>query len=158
MGIDIDRVIEAAAGLRRWLRRQPESVAAWAESGTKDRSNSGTVSNLIARSIPGADPVQLGINPGLGPSIGEDEPTEKSTEWSRILSPPIIVVSVAAIAQICWHCARWWNSRRRSGQLLPRNGPVIGLAWDGGGHGDRMILWGRAAMISRPLFRRSRAT
>ena len=156
--IDVGRAIETVVGLRQWTIRQGGSVAAWAESWRNERPDFGSRGTRIAHSIPAHGPVQAGINSSPASPVRDDKWTDAPRQGAKLLSPPIVVLSVAAIAQACRHYVHWWKSRRRPGPGQVSKDPAPGSSLDNPIPLDRIIPWDRATATGRPPFRRSRAS
>jgi hypothetical protein len=158
IGFDLSRMVETLAGFRRWALRQTESDAAWAESGSEVRLKSGSPRARFASLIPGFE-----VGPPEGASAPaaamlEVERVSDAFEWAKLLSRPIVVLSVAAIAQVCWHYNRWRKLRRGPLALGLSKRPLRGLSFDKLVYIDMILPREHAKVISRPLFRRSRVS
>ena len=158
VGFDVVRVFENLIGLRQGAIRWSESVIAWAGSWTKEREISGDRPTQIARIFPGLAPVQSAIDPGLAAAVREEKSSDAPSDTLRMLTPSVVVVSVVLIAQVFWHYARWRRSRRLSGNGGASVYPAPDLSTDKRVPLLPILQWDRVTLISRPLFRRSRAS
>ena len=101
--------IEAARRISPWAIRQAEALGSWIRSWS---GGSDIPDVAIAKAFPatGAPRPELGGQAGSTGMLG-DAPAEEDA-WLRITTwPPFVVVSVAAVAHLCWHSGRWRKSR-----------------------------------------------
>jgi len=126
---DLRRGIATVEEMRRTALQQREYLLKWAESWFGKRPMSEDTSTRVAGLFPGLGPRQHGI--GSQPNL-EDSRDEWARASSRtiLLLPHIVVLSVAAIAQVCWHYARWWKSRGNQGRERIDQLPTPGTGWD----------------------------
>jgi hypothetical protein len=118
-----------AEGLRRWALQQREFFLSWAGSWFGERPMPKDTSIRVTDLIPGLGPRQPGIGSQPNQEVSTDEP-DRASSWTNLLSPHVVVLSVAAIAQVCWHYARWWKSRRHPERERIARIPTPGTGWD----------------------------
>ena len=129
IGFDLRGAIATAVGLRRWAIQQGEFFLSWAGSWSGERPTSEATSIRVTRLIPGLGPRQSGIGSEPDQEVSADQP-DRANAWTKLLSPPVVVISVAAIAQVCWHYVQWWKSRRHSERGSAAKTPTSSMAWD----------------------------
>jgi hypothetical protein len=129
ISIDLRRAIATADGLRQWAIQQEEYFLSRAGSRSEERPTSEDTTIRFTRLIPGLGPRQSGLEPQLSPEITAREPVGASA-WTRLLSPPVVVMSVAAIAQVCWYYVRWRKSRRHPEQARISPIPTPSMGWN----------------------------
>jgi hypothetical protein len=129
INLDLRRGIAAARGLRQWALRQGEYYLIWAGSWSGERPMSRDTSIRVIRLIPGLGPRQPAIGSQPNQVVSTDEP-DRATSWNNLLSPSVVVLSVAAIAQLCWHYARWWKSRKHPERARIAIIPTPSMEWD----------------------------
>ncbi len=129
INFDLRRGIATARGLRQWALRQGEYYLSWAGYWSGERPMSQDTSIRVIRLIPGLGPRQpaIGSQPNL--VVSTDEP-DRASSWNNLLSPSVVVLSVAAIAQLCWHHARWWKSRKHPERARIASIPTPSMEWD----------------------------
>ena len=106
IGLDVGRAIEAVVGLGQGAIGWAESVVDWAESWTKGRARFGYPVTRISQSPQGQNPEHPNMNSSDAAAAQNDETTDLSSGRPWFLSPPVVVLSVAGIAQGCWHYAQ----------------------------------------------------
>lgn len=126
---DLRGAIATAVGLRRWAIQQGEYFLSWAGSWSRERPTSEATSIRVTGLIPGQGPRQSGIGSEPDQEVSADQP-DRANAWTKLLSPPVVVISVAAIAQVCWHYVQWWKSRRHSEQGRAAKIPTPSMTWD----------------------------
>ena len=129
INFDLRRGIATAEGLRRWARQQRESFVSWTGSWLGERFMSEDTSIRVTGLISGLGPRQSEIGSQPNQEVTTDEPDRESS-LTNLLSPHVVVLSVAAIAQACWHYARWWKSRRHPVRARIAQIPTPGTGWD----------------------------
>src|SRR5271157_5920289 len=129
INFDLRRGIATSEGLRRWALQQRKFFLSWAGSWSGERPMPEDTSIRVTRLIPGLGPRQPGIGSQPNQEVSTDEP-DRASSWNNLLSPPVVVLSVAAIAQLCWHYVRWWKSRRHPERERTARIPTPSMGWD----------------------------
>ncbi len=129
ISFDLRTGLATVKGLRQWALRQGEYYLSWAGTWSAERPISQDTSIPLTRLIPGLGPRQPGIGSQPYQLVSTDEP-ERASSWNNLLSPPVVVLSVAAIAQLCWHLARRWKSRKHPERARIARIPSPSLEWD----------------------------
>jgi Bacterial Ig-like domain len=129
ISVDLRWAIATADGLRQWAIQQGEYFVSRTGFWSEERPTSEDTSILFPRLIPGLGLRQTGLEPQPSSEITAREPVRASA-WTRLLSPPVVVMSVAAIAQVCWYYARWRKFRRHPEQEGITSIPTPSMGWD----------------------------
>jgi len=129
INFDLRKGIATAEGLRRWALQQRKFFLSWAGSWSGERPIPEDTSIRATRLIPGLGPRQPGIGSQPNQVVSTDEP-DRASSWNNLLSPPVVVLSVAAIAQLCWHYVRWWKSRKHPERERIARIPTPSMEWD----------------------------
>ena len=83
----------------------------------------------VTRLIPGLGPRQSGIGSQPNQEVSANEP-DRASAWTKLHSPPVVVLSVAAIAQVYWYHVQWWKSGRHSERGRTAKTPTPSMAWN----------------------------
>ena len=126
---DLRRGMATVEEMRGTALRQRENFLKWAESWFGKWPMREDTSTRGAGMFPelGRRQQAAGTQPNL--DDGRDEWARASSR-TFLLSPHIVVLSVAAIAQVCWHYARWWKTRGKQGRERTDQMPTLGTGWD----------------------------
>ena len=129
ISLDLRKAIATTVGLRRSVIQQGKFFLSWAGSWSGKRPTSEATGISVTHLIPGLGPLQSGIGSQPNHEVSADEP-DRASAWTKMLSPPVVVLSVAAIAQVFWHYVQWWKSRRHSERGRTAKTPTPSMAWD----------------------------
>jgi hypothetical protein len=151
--LDLRQAIAATIRLRQWAIGQGTFLSDWVESWPSWPSGSSSPDPLIAQFTRGRSPVHGSQDSNGRRGAEAHERPDDASSSSGLLSPPILVLSVAALAQLCWHAARWWTSRRRLRPGMPKSAGRRSLRFMAL---DRIVSGIRVTPVAVPILRRPR--
>ncbi len=122
--IDLKQAVAAAVRLQQWAVRQGTNVSLWFGSWPGWRSRSRLASLPLALSAPGTEALRAGLDPDEERDASQEAQPGTREATSVYLRPPVVVLSVAVLAQVGWQLKRWWRSRRRSRMAISRTPSV----------------------------------
>jgi hypothetical protein len=129
IGIDLRPLIDRAIDFRQWVAQREQKFLSWSGSWFGERPMSQEPSSHVTRLISDLGPRPSGIASGSEEEIGTNDP-DRAIVWTTLFSPPVVVISVAAIAQVCWHSLHWLRTRRGAERMSAAKTPVRPIAWD----------------------------
>ena len=129
ISFDLRRAIATAVSLRRWAILQGEFFLSWPDPGPENDPRPKLPASASHGLIPGRGPRQSGVGSQPNQEVSADDP-DRASSWTKLLSPPVVVPSVTAIAQVFWHYVQWWKSRRHSQRERTAKTPTPSMAWD----------------------------
>jgi len=150
--IDLKQAVAAAVRLQQWAVRQGTNVSLWFRTWPAWRSRSRLLGLPLALSAPGTEALRAGLDPEDEPDASEEDHPGQLEASSVYLRPPVVVLSVAALAQAGWQLRRWWRSSRRVRFTPPRNSS--GRASTDPGRSS-MGVWTSASPMALSMLRRS---
>ncbi len=158
IGLDTGRAIEALVGLQQWAIGWGESVVEWAEAWTNGRPSFGYPVARIAQLNHGLGTDQPNISSGALAATRHGESADSSIGRPWFFSPPVVALSVAGIAQGCWHYAHSRKSRSGAGMGEPSKHPAPVLLSNNGPRLTPLHLRYRVTPMSQRLSRKSHAS
>jgi hypothetical protein len=128
ISLDLHSAIEATLGLQRWAFQHGGYLLNWGGSRSEGQATSEAISVRFASLIPWHASRRPDLERQPGKELREEE-ADRANAWARLLSPQVVVLSVAAIAQMCWFYMRWRQSRRHSEQERIAPIPTQSMRW-----------------------------
>ena len=129
IGFNPIRGIATGEGLRRWALLQGQFFLSWARVWSGELATLEDSGIRVTRLIAGLGPRRPAIGSRPNQEDGTDE-RDQASLWTNLLTPPVVVISVASVAQACWHYMQWWKSRRHTERAKTPHIPIPSMGWD----------------------------
>jgi hypothetical protein len=111
---DESLAIQLIGSLRQWAIRVLTAHSASTELAPSEGLRSDAPWTDVVAGAPGKSVIRSMVAPDHTGDLDKVETTDDAESWAELLSPAIVALSVALVAQAGRRFARWWKLRNRS--------------------------------------------